>query len=87
VRSREVAAVPFDIDGTLVDTTRGQSAFVDLVGAHLGVDADQILRVCDGRRTIETVALFVPARHRREAAESGPSDRERHFDQAMQTST
>ncbi|SEF67377.1 sugar-phosphatase [Actinacidiphila yanglinensis] len=55
-----VAAVLFDMDGTLVDSTavveRTWRAFADR--HHL--DAERILAVSHGRRTEETVAAFAP---------------------------
>lgn len=56
-----VAAVLFDMDGTLVDSTavveRTWRAFA---GRH-HLDAERILAVSHGRRTEETVAAFAPA--------------------------
>lgn len=48
----------FDIDGTLVDSSR---LIVDVwrcVAAEFGADADAILAVCHGRRDSEVVPLF-----------------------------
>jgi sugar-phosphatase len=56
-----VAAILFDIDGTLVDSTgsvvRTWRRWAD---AH-DLDAREILRVSHGRRSADTVALFLPA--------------------------
>lgn len=55
------AAVLFDADGTLVDSTaaveRTWRAWADVYG----VDAEAVLRVCHGRRSEETIAEFLPA--------------------------
>ncbi|MFI9326065.1 HAD-IA family hydrolase [Kitasatospora sp. NPDC052868] len=51
----------FDIDGTLVDSSR---LIVDVwrrVAAEFGTDADAILAVCHGRRDAEVVPMFFRA--------------------------
>lgn len=56
-----VQALLADIDGTLVDSTAAVTAsWTTWAGAHR-LDAGQILRVCHGRRTQDTVAMFLPA--------------------------
>ncbi|MCX5206150.1 HAD-IA family hydrolase [Streptomyces sp. NBC_00237] len=56
-----VAALLFDMDGTLIDSTavieRTWHAFA---GKH-GLDAERVLAYSHGRRTEETVAAFAPA--------------------------
>lgn len=54
-------AVLFDIDGTLVDSTDAVVRTWRLWAAKHGIDADEILRVCHGRRTEDTLALFLPS--------------------------
>ena len=66
-RSLDAAAVLFDIDGTLVDSTGVVERTWTSWSLRWGVDVDQVLRVCHGRRSVDTVALFVPAEHRDEA--------------------
>ncbi|MFB9446906.1 HAD-IA family hydrolase [Dactylosporangium vinaceum] len=56
----EVDAVLFDIDGTLVDSTPVVERTWRTWGAAHGYDAEEILRVCHGRRTADTVAMFIP---------------------------
>src|SRR3954463_11970094 len=56
-----VEAILFDIDGTLVDSTGAvERTWRSWAGTH-GVDAEEVLRVCHGRRTEDTVAEFLPA--------------------------
>ena len=54
-------AVLFDIDGTLVDSTAAVTRTWTTWAAEHGIDADEILRVCHGRRTEDTVGMFLPA--------------------------
>jgi sugar-phosphatase len=56
----DVAAVLFDIDGTLVDSTAAVVRTWRTWAATRAIDLDAILRVCHGRRTEDTVALFLP---------------------------
>jgi sugar-phosphatase len=56
-----VAAILFDIDGTLVDSTGVVVRTWRTWAATYGLDAEEILRVCHGRRTEDTVAEFLPA--------------------------
>jgi sugar-phosphatase len=60
----DVAAILFDIDGTLVDSTPVVVRTWTAWAATWGVDVDEVLRVCHGRRTEDTVAEFLPAAHR-----------------------
>ena len=56
-----VDAVLFDIDGTLVDSTAAVIRMWTTWAAKHGIDADEILRVCHGRRTEDTLGMFLPA--------------------------
>ncbi|WP_197511548.1 HAD family hydrolase [Tessaracoccus coleopterorum] len=60
-RRFEVDAILFDIDGTLVDSTpavvRSWRAWCE---AH-DVDLDELLSVSHGRRSEDTIAMFLPA--------------------------
>jgi sugar-phosphatase len=56
-----VDAILFDIDGTLVDSTAAVIRTWETWAATRGIDAQEILRVCHGRRTEDTLALFLPA--------------------------
>jgi len=51
-------AILFDIDGTLVDSTPVVERSWRTWAQEHGVDADEVLRVCHGRRTEDTVAEF-----------------------------
>jgi sugar-phosphatase len=67
-----VEAVLFDIDGTLVDSTAAVIRTWETWAAQRGIDAREILRVCHGRRTEDTLALFLPAaQHAAAVAELG----------------
>ncbi len=57
----EVDAILFDIDGTLVDSTAAVERTWRTWAAAHGADAEEILRVCHGRRSQDTIALFLPA--------------------------
>jgi sugar-phosphatase len=52
--------VLFDVDGTLVDSTPVVERTWRAWAARREVDVAEVLRVCHGRRTQDTVALFVP---------------------------
>ncbi|MGV9796595.1 HAD-IA family hydrolase [Mycobacterium sp. NPDC003449] len=54
-----VEAVLTDIDGTLVDSTPAVERTWRVWAAHRNLDAEEILRVCHGRRTEDTVAQFL----------------------------
>lgn len=56
----EIDAVLFDIDGTLIDSTAAIERFWHTWSSRHGIDADEVLRVCYGRRTDDTVAHFLP---------------------------
>ncbi|MEM6107097.1 HAD-IA family hydrolase [Mycobacterium sp. 050272] len=51
--------VLFDIDGTLVDSTATVERSWGTWADEYGVDYDEVLKVCHGRRTEDTVAQFV----------------------------
>ncbi|RFS85360.1 HAD family hydrolase [Actinomadura spongiicola] len=55
------AAVLFDVDGTLVDSTPLVERAAREWAAEYGIDADEFLADAHGRRTIDRVAEFVPA--------------------------
>jgi sugar-phosphatase len=57
----QAEAVLFDLDGTLVDTTVVVERTWRAWAARYGIDPEPILRVCHGRRTIETIREFAPA--------------------------
>ena len=57
----QVQAILFDLDGTLVDTTVAVERTWRAWAARHGVDAQAVLRVCHGRRTLETIQQFAPA--------------------------
>lgn len=62
-----VDAILFDIDGTLVDSTRTVERTWRVWAAQRGLPADEILAVCHGRRTEDTIADFLPEEERAEA--------------------
>lgn len=53
-------AVLFDLDGVLVDSTRAVERVWREWADVRGLDADQILGVAHGRRTLETIGLVAP---------------------------
>jgi mannitol-1-/sugar-/sorbitol-6-phosphatase len=52
-------AILFDIDGTLVDSTPVVERSWRTWAQEYDVDAEEVMRVCHGRRTEDTVAQFV----------------------------
>ncbi|GAB3066070.1 HAD family hydrolase [Intrasporangium mesophilum] len=56
----DVEAILFDIDGTLVDSTGAVERTWRAWAAGRGLDADEILRICHGRRSEDTIALLLP---------------------------
>ncbi|GAA1803258.1 HAD family hydrolase [Nesterenkonia flava] len=57
----DIEAILFDIDGTLVDSTPAVTRNWQTWAARHGLDAQEVLRVCHGRRSRDTVADFLPA--------------------------
>ncbi len=62
-------AVLFDVDGTLIDSTPLVERAARRWAPEYGVDPDAYLAVTHGRRTIDSVADFVPPGRVREAAD------------------
>ncbi|OSC19315.1 phosphatase [Mycobacterium vulneris] len=54
-----VQAILFDIDGTLVDSTKAVERSWRTWAREYHVDAEAVLQVCHGRRTEDVVAQFV----------------------------
>jgi len=65
----EVDAILFDVDGTLVDSTAAVERTWRAWAAAHDADAEEILRVCHGRRSQDTIALFLPAEERAAAVD------------------
>lgn len=61
------AAILFDIDGTLVDSTPVVERSWRTWAQEYNLDADEVLRVCHGRRTEDTVADLVGPQQRADA--------------------
>src|ERR1041384_34739 len=55
-----VQAILFDIDGTLVDSTGAVIRTWQAWAGRRGLDIARILEVCHGRRSEDTIALFLP---------------------------
>ncbi|MBR8740472.1 HAD family hydrolase [Nocardiopsis sp. MG754419] len=62
-------AVLFDIDGTLVDSTPAVERTWRLWAEAHGVDPDAVLAVSHGRRSEDTIALFLPDDRVQDAAD------------------
>ncbi|WAC66040.1 HAD-IA family hydrolase [Agrococcus sp. SL85] len=60
----EVAAILFDIDGTLVDSTAAVERIWRAWGGQWGIDPASILAVSHGRRSDDTIAELVPPERR-----------------------
>jgi sugar-phosphatase len=56
----ECAAVLFDLDGVLVDSTRSVARQWRMWGAENNLDPDKVVDTAHGRRTLETVRLLAP---------------------------
>uniref|UniRef100_UPI000AEFB7A0 HAD family hydrolase n=1 Tax=Nocardiopsis listeri TaxID=53440 RepID=UPI000AEFB7A0 len=54
-------AILFDIDGTLVDSTPVVEHTWRVWAESHGVDPEAVLRVSHGRRSEDTIAMFLPA--------------------------
>lgn len=63
-----VDAVLFDIDGTLVDSTGAVERTWRYWGEAHGIDPEEILAVSHGRRSEDTIAMFLPESQVAEAA-------------------
>ncbi|TAQ89039.1 hypothetical protein B7494_g2631 [Chlorociboria aeruginascens] len=50
----------FDMDGTIVDSTRAIVKFWHTIGAEIGVDPKVILQTSHGRRTIDMLKVLAP---------------------------
>lgn len=59
---KSVDAILFDIDGTLVDSTRAVERTWRRWAAKRGIEPEPILAVCHGRRSEDTIADFLPAK-------------------------
>lgn len=57
----EVKAILFDIDGTLVDSTDSIERAWRIWAADHNIPIDDLLAICHGQRTVDTVAHFLPA--------------------------
>jgi sugar-phosphatase len=60
MRNFTCAAVLFDLDGVLVDSTRSVERQWRLWAQEHGVDPEKILQIAHGRRTVEVVRLLSP---------------------------
>jgi len=60
VRSFGCDGVLFDLDGVLVDSTRVVVRIWSDWGERRGIEAERILEVAHGRRTIETIRIVAP---------------------------
>lgn len=61
VSLRDYAAVLFDLDGTLVDSTASIERLWRAWAERKGIDADYLMQHVHGLRTVETIALVAPA--------------------------
>jgi sugar-phosphatase len=58
-----VGGILFDIDGTLVDSSAAVERSWRTWAREYHVDADEVVRVCHGRRTEDVVPQFVSPQH------------------------
>jgi len=56
----ECEALIFDLDGVLVDSTACIQRHWRLWAAGQGLEVEEVLRACHGRRTVETIRLVAP---------------------------
>ncbi|KKZ68200.1 glycerol 3-phosphatase 1 [[Emmonsia] crescens] len=64
----------FDMDGTIIDSTSAVIKHYQIIGEQIGVDADAILEVAHGRRTIDVIRMFKPDRANWEYVKSLEAD-------------
>jgi mannitol-1-/sugar-/sorbitol-6-phosphatase len=60
VRTFDCAAILFDLDGVLVDSTASVGRVWKRWAEQQGLDADTVIRAAHGRRTVETIRLCAP---------------------------
>ncbi|CAK4032256.1 probable glycerol-3-phosphate phosphatase (glycerol-1-phosphatase) [Lecanosticta acicola] len=58
----EFAALLFDMDGTIIDSTAAIVKHWQQIGEEIGVPGDEILKTSHGRRSIDVLALLAPQR-------------------------
>ncbi|KAF2484415.1 HAD-like domain-containing protein [Neohortaea acidophila] len=56
----DFAALLFDLDGTIIDSTDAIVKFWHQLGKEIGVDPNYILQTSHGRRTIEVLGIHAP---------------------------
>jgi sugar-phosphatase len=56
----ECAAILFDLDGVLVDSTRSVARQWRIWATEKNLDPDRVVEIAHGRRTVETVRLLAP---------------------------
>ncbi|PWN33032.1 HAD-like protein [Meira miltonrushii] len=61
VKTIEVDAVLFDMDGTLIDSTPAVNATWGEIAIKYGLDYDYVLQTCHGWRTVENLKRFIPS--------------------------
>lgn len=61
-QSLSFAALLFDMDGTIIDSTPAVVKYWMAVGEEVGVPGEQILRTSHGRRSIDILAEIAPER-------------------------
>jgi glycerol-1-phosphatase len=54
------AALLFDMDGTIIDSTAAIEKYWLMLGKEIGVPGETILKTSHGRRTVDTLAIFCP---------------------------
>ena len=60
MKNFKCGAVLFDLDGVLVDSTRSVERQWRMWAQENNLDADQIIAIAHGRRTVETVRITMP---------------------------
>lgn len=56
----EFAALLFDMDGTIIDSTEAIVKYWKELGKEIGVDGDYILETSHGRRSVDVLAIHAP---------------------------